>query len=142
MKVFPDISISQCPARKTETTIPNRRNLIQGIVYTGDGTIEEPNKGEHRQLRYQSQQELPSPLGLSTAGSKWCYQSSKARVNQWDLKPQQQTLSRNWDQGGKSRLIGMEIESWKKCQRSRPKLERGADKYPNLPSSPPVSSIN
>lgn len=47
MKVFPDIHISQCPARKTETTIPNRRNLIQGIVYTGDGTIEEPNKGEH-----------------------------------------------------------------------------------------------
>lgn len=43
---FPDIHISQCPARKTETIISNRGNLIQGIVYTGDGTAEEPNKGD------------------------------------------------------------------------------------------------
>lgn len=39
--------ISQCPARKTETTsdISNGGNLIQGVVYTGDGAAEEPNKG-------------------------------------------------------------------------------------------------
>lgn len=88
MKVSPDIHIRQCPAKKTETTIPNRRDVIQGIVYTGDGTNEEPNKGENmRQLRHLSQQELPSPLGLSRAGSKWCYQSSKTGAIQWDLKP-------------------------------------------------------
>ena len=38
--------ISQCPARKTETTpdILTGGNLIQGAVYTGEGIAEEPNK--------------------------------------------------------------------------------------------------
>lgn len=46
-KAFLDIHINQCPARKTETSISNRGNLIQGIVYTGDRIAEEPNKGDH-----------------------------------------------------------------------------------------------
>lgn len=46
-EAFLDIHISQCPPRKTETTVSNRGNLIQGIVYTGDGIAEEPNKGDY-----------------------------------------------------------------------------------------------
>lgn len=47
IEALPDIHTSQCPVRKTETTISNRGNLIQGIVYTGDGNAEEPNKEDH-----------------------------------------------------------------------------------------------
>lgn len=43
-EAFLDTLISQCPARKTETTVSYRGNLIQGIVYTGDGVAEEPSK--------------------------------------------------------------------------------------------------
>lgn len=139
MKTSPDIHIRQCPASKTETTIPNRRNLIQGIVYTGDRIAEEPNKGDH-----EATQISESSGAAVTSGAKhhrkWFSQRSKVGAIQWDLNPEQGMLSRSWHQGRRSNPIRMGIESWKKCQRSRPMLERGADKYLNLPSSLPVVS--
>lgn len=122
--------ISQCPARKTETTsdISNGGNLIQGVVYTGDGAAQEPNKGAQETTQIT---ESAGAAGTPTAKHRRP-QSGDPPVGS---ETRAERLSGGWDQGGRGELVA---QTQGKVPEATPTLERASREVP-LGETPLVS---